>query len=173
MAMQLTSEQAQFLGGILLGGIRHELETTKKVLAAAPADRLDFKLGDKGRTLRELMHHLVESEIWFADFLLTGQMGQEAPMAPDMTKDQILARYANDLPPAIDRVAALSGEQFARQLDFFGAFNYPAAFYLNFWSAHSIHHRGQLSTYLRALDAHVPSIYGGSADEPFQMPASA
>jgi uncharacterized damage-inducible protein DinB len=30
-----------------------------------------------------------------------------------------------------------------------------------------IHHRGQLSTYVRALNAHVPSIYGGSADEPF------
>jgi uncharacterized damage-inducible protein DinB len=36
---------------------------------------------------------------------------------------------------------------------------------------HCIHHRGQLSTYIRAMNAHVPSIYGGSADEPFQAAA--
>ena len=38
--------------------------------------------------------------------------------------------------------------------------------------SHTIHHRGQLSTYLRPMGAKVPSIYGGSADEPFEMPAA-
>ena len=33
----------------------------------------------------------------------------------------------------------------------------------------SVHHRGQLSTYLRPMGSKVPSIYGGSADEPVQM----
>jgi uncharacterized damage-inducible protein DinB len=44
--------------------------------------------------------------------------------------------------------------------------------YLGFLNNHMIHHRGQLSTYLRPMGAKVPSIYGGSYDEPF-MPAEA
>jgi uncharacterized damage-inducible protein DinB len=39
--------------------------------------------------------------------------------------------------------------------------------------SHSIHHRGQLSAYLRPMGAKVPSIYGGSADEPFDATAKA
>jgi uncharacterized damage-inducible protein DinB len=45
--------------------------------------------------------------------------------------------------------------------------------YLDVWMHHTIHHRGQLSTYLRAMNARVPDIYGGSADEQFEMPATA
>ena len=54
-----------------------------------------------------------------------------------------------------------------------GIMNFPAVVYLQFLNNHMIHHRGQLSTYLRAMNAHVPSIYGGSADEPFTGSASA
>lgn len=169
--MQLTPEQALMMRGVLLGGIRGEYDTTRKVLAAIPAAQLDFKLGDKGRTMRQLAHHLVESEIWFADWLRTGEMGQE--VEPPATKEAIIARFEKDVPAAMDKVEAMTGEQLARQMPFFGMFNYSAVLYLTFWSAHTIHHRGQLSTYLRALNAHVPSIYGGSADEPFEIPATA
>jgi uncharacterized damage-inducible protein DinB len=48
----------------------------------------------------------------------------------------------------------------------FGMFNLPAVMYLQFMLNHSIHHRGQLSAYLRPMGAKVPSIYGGSFDEP-------
>jgi uncharacterized damage-inducible protein DinB len=113
----------------------------------------------------------VESEIWFADWLRTGEMGQE--VEPPATKEAIIARFEKDVPAAMDKVEAMTGEQLARQMPFFGMFNYSAVLYLTFWSAHTIHHRGQLSTYLRALNAHVPSIYGGSADEPFEIPATA
>ena len=51
--------------------------------------------------------------------------------------------------------------------------NAPAVTFLNFMNVHAIHHRGQLSAYLRPMGAKVPKIYGGSADEPFQMPANA
>ena len=171
--MQLTPEQALMMRGVLLGGIRGEYETTKKVLAAMPADQLDFKLGDKGRTMRQLAHHIVESEIWFAEWLQTGAMGQEVQTPADLTKEAILARFDKDVPTAIGKVEAMTGDQLAREMEFFGAFNYSAVIYLTFWSAHTIHHRGQLSTYLRALNAHVPSIYGGSADEPFEVTATA
>jgi uncharacterized damage-inducible protein DinB len=50
----------------------------------------------------------------------------------------------------------------------FFTFNLPAAFYLAFLNNHSIHHRGELATYLRPMGSKVPSIYGGSFDEPLQ-----
>jgi uncharacterized damage-inducible protein DinB len=42
----------------------------------------------------------------------------------------------------------------------------PAATYLGLLIKHSVHHRGQLSAYLRPMGGKVPAIYGGSADEP-------
>jgi uncharacterized damage-inducible protein DinB len=51
-------------------------------------------------------------------------------------------------------------------VDFFGMMKMPNATYLGFANNHSIHHRGQLAAYLRAMGSKVPAIYGASADEP-------
>jgi len=64
----------------------------------------------------------------------------------------------------------LSPEQLLTPVQFF-TFNFPAAFYLAFLNNHSIHHRGELATYLRPMGSKVPAIYGGSFDEPFQAAA--
>jgi uncharacterized damage-inducible protein DinB len=68
----------------------------------------------------------------------------------------------------IERVRALSAQQLSAPLDFMGAFNLPAVAYLGFLNNHSIHHRGELATYLRPMGSKCPSIYGGSYDEPWQ-----
>jgi uncharacterized damage-inducible protein DinB len=65
----------------------------------------------------------------------------------------------------------LSAEQLLTPIEFAGVFHLPAAFYLAFLNNHSIHHRGELATYLRPMGSKVPSIYGGSYDEPFQAAA--
>ena len=62
------------------------------------------------------------------------------------------------------RLPKLSGEQLAKIVDFRGVFQMPAVAYLNFSLHHTIHHRGQLSTYLRAMGGKVPAIYGESYD---------
>jgi uncharacterized damage-inducible protein DinB len=64
----------------------------------------------------------------------------------------------------------MSADQLLTPVQFF-MFNFPAAFYLGFLNNHSIHHRGELATYLRPMGSKVPSIYGGSYDEPFQAAA--
>jgi len=48
----------------------------------------------------------------------------------------------------------------------------PNVTYLGFANNHSIHHRGQLSSYLRACGSKVPAIYGASADEPMPAPTA-
>ena len=66
--------------------------------------------------------------------------------------------------PRFEELTKLSSEQLLKIIDFRGMFQLPAVTYLNFLLHHSIHHRGQLSMYLRPMGAKVPSIYGESYD---------
>src|SRR5258708_36270398 len=82
---------------------------------------------------------------------------------------ELVAWYDTNFQREAARVGALSAEQLMTPVNFMGLFNFPVVFYLGFLNNHSIHHRGELATYLRPMGSKVPSIYGGSFDEPFQM----
>jgi uncharacterized damage-inducible protein DinB len=162
------------LSMVFLQSLGSEVPTTRRVLAAVPEEQLDFKLGEKGRTTRELMWHIAHSERWFGDAVVAGNFdagGTDGP-AP-ATAAEILAYYDAHVPTISDKIAALAGEQLAAPVNFFNVFNLPLVLYMDFWIKHTVHHRGQLSMHLRAMNARVPDIYGGSADEPFSMPATA
>ena len=60
----------------------------------------------------------------------------------------------------------MPADKLAAPVDFFGMMKMPNATYLGFANNHSIHHRGQLAAYFRAMGSKVPAIYGASADEP-------
>ena len=64
----------------------------------------------------------------------------------------------------IDRLKQTTGEELLRSIDFYGIRRIPALGFLQIGINHSIHHRGQLSTYFRGMGAKVPSIYGESHD---------
>jgi uncharacterized damage-inducible protein DinB len=64
----------------------------------------------------------------------------------------------------IARITAMSGDDLAKELDFRGIFKIPAVMFLAVSNSHSIHHRGQLSVYLRPMGGRVPAIYGESYD---------
>jgi uncharacterized damage-inducible protein DinB len=171
--MNFTAEQAQGLAMVLVQGIQNEIPITKKILAAVPQDKLGYTLGEKGRSAKDLMWHIVQADLMFADGVAAGQFARpEAKAAPE-TSQEIASIYESSLTAALAKVKTLSGAQLAKSINFMGVFDMPAVIYLQFLNNHCIHHRGQLSTYLRAMNAHVPGIYGGSADEPFQMPATA
>jgi uncharacterized damage-inducible protein DinB len=84
----------------------------------------------------------------------------------DLTNSAEVARwYVGTFQDDISRLASLSAQQLMKTVDFRGLFQLPAVVYLHTANIHSIHHRGQLSVYLRMLDVPLPAIYGTSADE--------
>ncbi|HUE01943.1 MAG TPA: DinB family protein [Bryobacteraceae bacterium] len=168
-----TADQAKGLSMVFLQSLGNEVPTTRRILAAVPDAQLDFKLGDKGRTAREIMWHIANSEKWFGEAVVAGSFGDGSEGPAPATTAEILAFYDQHVAPISGKIAALSGEHLSTPINMFNVFNLPAVLYMDFWIKHTVHHRGQLSTYLRAMNAHVPGIYGGSADEPFEMPATA
>jgi uncharacterized damage-inducible protein DinB len=160
---------------MMLDGLASELETTKRVLAAVPENKCDgYRPDPHARTARELAWHLANTDVQFLDGIADLKFSMSTPEGSDKPKTiaEIVAWYDRNFKRAADRVRAMSPEQLMTPVDFFGVFNLPAAFYLGFLNNHSIHHRGELATYLRPMGSKVPSIYGGSYDEPFQ-PAQA
>jgi uncharacterized damage-inducible protein DinB len=147
-----------------------EHPTTRKVIAAVPETGLDYKPHEKSMSAMELAWHIASAEIWFLNGIADGAFanGDSSRPAEMNSIAAVLAYYDKEYPVALARVNALSPEALAKPVDFYGVFNMPAVTYLGFMNSHSIHHRGQLSVYLRPMGAKVPSIYGGSADEPFQ-----
>ena len=168
----MTPEQAKFAASLYIQGLEAEYPATCKVLAAVPEAKKSYKPDEHARTAAELAAHLASSDIWFLNGVVHGDFTPQ----PDKTFGsvaEIVKYYEREFPAAIAKIKALPGEKLAKTIPFFGAFNLPNAAYLGFANSHSIHHRAQLSTYLRPMGAKAPSIYGGSYDEPFQAPAAA
>jgi uncharacterized damage-inducible protein DinB len=157
---------------MMLDGLAGEVETTKRVLAAVPESKCDgYRPDPNARNARELAWHIANTDVQFlngiADLKFTMDTPEEANKPNTIA--EIIDWYDKNFKRAADRVRALSPEQLATPVDFMGIFNLPAALYLGFLNNHSVHHRGELATYLRPMGSKVPSIYGGSYDEPFQM----
>jgi uncharacterized damage-inducible protein DinB len=172
--MFMNPEFAAGLRSFLLQACNGEVPATEKVVLAMPEGKMDFAPDDKSTPALKLAYHIVSSEIAFFEFCATGAMDRfMAPMPEDIQGPADLVAYRDaNRPAAVAAVEAMSGADLATDRNFFGAFTFPAVVYLNWANIHSIHHRGQLSAYLRSMGGKVPSIYGGSADEPFQMPAT-
>jgi uncharacterized damage-inducible protein DinB len=173
--MQMQPDHAKVLQSALLPQIQQEAKTTRRVIEAIPADKSGYRPDPKARTAMELAWHLAAADVWFLNSIANGNFDQsEEKMPAEIKKPADIGNwYDKHLAAAADRVAKLSTDQLAKTLNFYNVFNYPAVMYLSFTVNHSVHHRGQLSTYIRPMGGKVPSIYGGSADEPFEMPQTA
>lgn len=167
----MDQQQAKFLTSQFTQLMEGEFAATCAVLAAVPNARRDYKPDAKSRTAWELATHLATGDIWFLQSVHDGQFAydQEAAKKAESSfadVDELVAYYKREFPAMLDKVRAMPGEKLAAVVDFFGMFQWPNASYLGFANNHSVHHRGQLAAYLRAMGSKVPAIYGGSADVP-------
>jgi Uncharacterized protein conserved in bacteria len=164
---ELTAEQAYVVvQTVLLGTIKNESRTTKSILAAVPNANLDYRPDSCAKTALELVRHIAVSENRFLECVTSGLFSTTSPVLPAeiTTPAAIAAWYEHNFASNFDAVSRLSGEQLIKLVDFRGMFQRPAYFFLQLCLVHSVHHRGQLSTYLRPMGSKVPAIYGESYD---------
>lgn len=171
----MTPDQAEFLlTQIYLPQMQNERKTTRRVIEAIPADKGGYRPDPASHTALELAWHLASSECFFLNAVAAGKFEAGGGM-PDSIKTSadVLKWYDDNAAKATAAVSKLNGEALLKPIDFRGVFNFPAIVYIGLMNNHAIHHRGQLATYLRPMGAKVPRIYGGSADEPMELPARA
>lgn len=170
----ISADQATGFLNFFLGMMDNEYKTTRKVIAAVPQDKCEWRPDPKAKNALELAAHIPDGDMFFLDGIISGGFnpGGDAKPAPT-TIEEILKAYESNYTDRVAKLKALSGKQLAKPVPFFGMMELPAVMYLNLMLMHTSHHRGQLSVYLRPMGSKVPSIYGGSADEPLQMPAGA
>jgi uncharacterized damage-inducible protein DinB len=164
--MSLQPEQALFLRDSAIRSIKSEQPVTQRVIEAIPLDKGDYRPDDIGKTALELAWHMVGAEHRFAEAVSTGAFDFTNTGRPaGLANSADIARWYSETAQAdVARLATLPAEALLKIVDFRGLFQLPAVAYLDFSLHHVIHHRGQLSMYLRPMGAKVPAIYGESYD---------
>lgn len=159
----------------LLPEFDREMGMTRRLLERVPDGQFDWKPHTKSMTLGRLAEHLAELPQWCRVTILEGGIDMSTPRPPDYvppaTRAAVLGMFDKNL---ADARAALNGRTDAELMAPWTlkaqgkeVFTMPKAIVLRgFVMNHMIHHRGQMSVYLRLQNVPVPSMYGPSADEP-------
>jgi uncharacterized damage-inducible protein DinB len=158
----------------LIAEFKHETSLTKKMLERVPSDKNDWKPHEKSMSAGRLATHIAETLKWISsirhvddfDFLKDYDFKQQV----EGSQEKLFQLFQTNLENAINDLSAMSdddfdktwtvrrGEQIMMQM--------PKKVAIRGWGfSHQIHHRGQLSVYLRLLDIPVPGMYGPSADD--------
>lgn len=160
----------------LLPEFDHEMATTRKVLERMPADKADWKPHPKSFALSALCLHVAELGYWAVETLKNTELDMNPPggggykRPPFESKEAMLKMFDDTAAAARAAIAKTSDAEFMVGWTLKNAgqpiFTIPRVAVIRTWVMnHVIHHRAQLSVYLRLLDVPVPSIYGPSADE--------
>jgi uncharacterized damage-inducible protein DinB len=160
-------EQAMFLrDSHLLPLLKNEHPVTRRVIEAIPSDKSDFRHDDVAKGAIDLAWHIVAAEHRFMDAVVTGVFDYGNTGRPESlrTSADVAQWYSDTFARDAARVASVPADELVKIIDFRGLFQLPAIAFLQIGLNHSIHHRGQLSMYLRPMGAKVPSIYGESYD---------
>lgn len=161
-------EQASFLLQFLLPQLQSEQAITRKILLAVPPESESYRPDAKSKSAWELARHIVMTEIWFLDAVISKRFEEIVrPEGTVRTCGDLAHWYVENVARRMPQLEGLSGDDLATPVDWLGLRKDPAVAYLNIAIRHSVHHRGQLSAYLRPMGVKVPAIYVESGDEPF------
>jgi uncharacterized damage-inducible protein DinB len=159
-------------GAMLLPEFDEEMANTRKALERVPDDKLDFKPHAKSYSLHDLAAHIANIPTWTGVTLTTTELdlNQSWERSIPANRAELLTAFDAAVAgarPVLEKATAddflvgwtlRSGDQVW--------FTLPrAAVFRSFVMSHLIHHRAQLTLYLRLLDVPVPGMYGPSADE--------
>ena len=156
----------------LVAELQIEASTTRKMLERVPPDSLAWKPHEKSRTLGEIAAHIANLPGLFIATLNQDEFDRYAYKATTETVADILETFDRNINAALEVLKTLSDErmltswryQYGEQV----IFEMPRLVVIRTMALnHLIHHRGQLSVYLRLLNVPLPPVYGPTADETF------
>lgn len=140
-----------------------EAPTTRKVFERIP-EGSDYRPDPSSRLAQEIAWQIVCEEKMIIEALETGTAAWDPPPMP-ATMAEVLSAYDKQAATMVDRWKALPAARWSGEMEFFGT-KRPASPMAWSFLFDIVHHRGQISTYLRPMGAKVPQIYGPSGDEP-------
>lgn len=166
MLQSLQPDQAALLKTVFLTAVEREQAVTRKVIEAIPVDKGDYRPDAASKTALELAWHIVAAEKRFLNGIADGEFNFSLISRPENVRNSadIGKWYGDMFQEAQGRLRSMTPEQLTKILDFRGVLQIPAVLFLQTYLHHSVHHRGQLSTYLRPMGGKVPAIYGESYD---------
>ena len=141
----------------------NETETTRRVLSRIP-EGPEYRPDPKSRTAKEIAWQIVCEESMIIEALESGKMEWVPPPMPD-TMREVLEVYTKQSEEIVGRWKALPASRWQGNLEFFGRQRAAAQMAWSFLFD-LVHHRGQITTYLRPMGSTVPQVYGPTADEP-------
>ena len=158
----------------LIAELKHESTLTRKMLERVPLDQGDWKPHEKSMTLARLATHIADITHWITDihriddfdFLKDYNFKPVIAASPEI----LLGIFQKNLDRALETMAGMGDEEMSKLWTVRRGeqvmFSIPKKVALRGWAFnHMVHHRGQLSVYLRLLGVPVPGMYGPSADE--------
>lgn len=168
-----TAESKVSMGKMLAAELKQEAISTRKMLERIPADFFSWKPHDKSTEIGNLAHHIARLPSFVKPVLTTEEFDIAASgyQPPVLTSTEELVNFFDSaLTEAVENLNAVSDEDLMPTWKLRSGdhtiFEMPRAGVIRaLVLSHLIHHRGQLSVYLRLKDIPVPSIYGPSADE--------
>jgi uncharacterized damage-inducible protein DinB len=156
----------------LLPEFDHEMQVTRKVLERVPEGRFGWKPHDKSMTLGRLATHIAQIPGWVKQTLVEDGIDIGGDFKPEemATRAEVLAAFDRMVGVARPLLESATDAQFLSPWTLKNkgqeVFTMPKIAVVRAWVFnHAVHHRGQMSVYLRLNDVPVPSIYGPSADE--------
>ena len=161
------------MSSILIAEIEQEAVSARKCMERIPTEKFDWKPHEKSMTFSRLASHIAEMFGWTAATLQNPELDfakmDYTPFEPTTTAD-LVEFFDKNVAESIDVLRNTPDEAFFENWTMRKGeqvyFTMPKAVVMrSFILNHIIHHRGQLSVYLRLNDISVPSLYGPSADE--------
>lgn len=154
--------------------LKYESSLTKKILERVPMDKVNWKPHEKSMSLGRLATHIAETAHWITDIAhiddFDFQKDYSFTPATATSAEELLRIFQANLDGAMETLSAISDDEFSKIWTVRNGeqvmYKTPKKVAVRGWAfSHMIHHRGQLSVYLRLLDVPVPGMYGPSADE--------
>ena len=157
-----------------IGELKHESTMSKKILEKVPLDKKDWKPHEKSMSIGRLATHVAENTHWISNIIHIDDFDfmKDFNFKPNVaaSTEELLEIFQTNLNKAIADLSTMNDSDFEKDWTVRRGGQVMSVtrkkIAIRGWGLnHMIHHRGQLSVYLRLLDVPVPGMYGPSADE--------